>query len=474
MSAQGPNEAPAAPVLPAGGPRRAASVTLSQQRESVDTGVLMDPANQSLADALRITFRLVQLAMIVLGVLYLLSGFQSVRENEQGIRLLFGKRDSAQIDPGFRFSYPAPVGELIKVDTGQVDLELDSDFWVYVDPKAKDTPLDSLGKLPALNPEREGSVLTADGNIAHTKWRVTYSRDPVRVAAYAENMVPGEDERGIVRAAVRRGVVQAVARVTIDDLLKQAAGEAGSVASRAKEIAQGGLDRLGSGVRIDKLLLTEKMPPLFVRDKFNAVQTSESEASKARDQARSERDRKLNETAGAAAGPLTTLIARYEVAVEKADPKGKDAYLSAINAVLDGDGASVDDLEYPAGRVSGEVTAILGQARQYRADNVNGARAELSRFQAKLNQFKTSPLVTIHREWADSLRVFMNRDFVQVMWAPKATRTMVLHINADPSIIKDLEQKAKERQGDAARAERERIQQLEKFKLETGLKATPH
>jgi regulator of protease activity HflC (stomatin/prohibitin superfamily) len=317
-------------------------------------------------------------------------------------------------------------------------------------------------------------VLTADGNIAHTKWRVTYSRDPSRVAAYAQNVLPGENEQGLVRSAVKRGVVQAVAQVSIDDLLKQAAGEAGSVASRAKEIGQGVLDRMETGLRIDKLLLTEKMPPLYVREKFNDVQASESRASQKRDEARSESQRTLQQAAGRASGALNTLIGRFETAVEKNDPKGKDQYLGAINSVLEGEETRADDLEFPARLVSGEVTAMLSQARQYRSDNVNRARAELSRFQAKLSQFKASPLVLINREWADSLRVFYDRDFVQIMLAPKGSKTMELVINSDPSIIKELETAAKRAEGEKAQLERAIRQKDEQHKLESGLKATPH
>src|ERR1043165_2421282 len=75
-------------------PRRAASA-----RFIVDTQVgseaamrdAMDPANQSLAEALRLSFRVLQAVILVLIVLFLASGFQTVQEGQSGVRTVWGK-----------------------------------------------------------------------------------------------------------------------------------------------------------------------------------------------------------------------------------------------------------------------------------------------------------------------------------------------------------------------------------------------
>lgn len=466
--------------------RRAASVTLNARNDS-DSPAMMDPANQSLADALKITYRLVQLAMLVLGALYLFSGFQSVRENEQGIRLLFGRKDGPQVDPGFRFSYPAPMGEMVKVNTAPVQVELlrptgkqtgritaDSmDFWVYLsDDKARETPTSQLPKTASLNPEREGSVLTSDGNIAHTKWSFSYTRDPSQVEKFAQNVLP-EDERNIVIAAVKRGIVHAIAQTTIDDLLKQGPGE-GSVAGVAKENAQAVLDRLNTGIRLDQLKLEDKIPPMNVADNFAGVQTAESKSSAEREKARSEGNLTLNAMAGAAAPALMGLITDYELAVEKNDDAGKLKVLAAIDGVLEGREVEVGDKKFAANLISGQVTTMLSDARQYRSSIVNQRRSDLSIFNAKLGQFKTSPLVMIHREWVDSFSAFLDRDSVQILFAPPGLHTMELNINSDPDIIKRLEQAQKLREGQDSAAARAEVQKREKFKVESGIKATPN
>lgn len=453
--------------------RRPASVTLRGATEEADAAALMDPANQSLADALKILFKLVQLAMIVLGVLYVLSGFQSVKENEQGIRLLFGAKEGDPLDPGFRFSYPTPVGELLKIDTGEVTLELDSEFWVYLaDERARAMKLSELTKVPSLNPEREGSVLTADGNVAHTRWTVKYQRDRNLVAEYAQNILP-EAEKDIVRGAVKAAIVNSIASVTIDDLLKQSSNDAGSVAVHAKDAAQATLDRLKSGLKINQLLLTDKTPPLRVLENFAAVQAATSKASAEKDKADSDRRATLSAVAGLAQPVLSSLIDRYELATEKGDAAEKVALLTQIDGVLEGRETTVGDTVVPANRVSGEVTAILNNARRYRSEIVNDRRSELSSFVVKADQFKISPLVLVHREWSDAMRSFMDRDNVQVMALPPGTNTLALLINSDPSILKELEKARKLKENEAAATKRAEEQKVGRFKTETGLKASP-
>ena len=50
----------------------------------------MDPANQSLADALRLSFRLLQVGILALLAVFLFSGFQTVEEGDVGVRTRFG------------------------------------------------------------------------------------------------------------------------------------------------------------------------------------------------------------------------------------------------------------------------------------------------------------------------------------------------------------------------------------------------
>src|SRR5437660_231863 len=100
--------------------RRGASVTLrpasagdGQRAQSV--GELMDPANRSLADALKIAYRLLLLAIGVMIVLFAFSGVQQVQVTEVGVREFLGKLETVNLEQGLRFSWPQPIGNILKV-----------------------------------------------------------------------------------------------------------------------------------------------------------------------------------------------------------------------------------------------------------------------------------------------------------------------------------------------------------------------
>lgn len=84
------------------GSTREASVQLREGEPTPgQRASMMDPANQSLAEALRITFRILQLAMVVLFVLYIGSGFQSIKASERGLRVITGRIVASDLPPVF-------------------------------------------------------------------------------------------------------------------------------------------------------------------------------------------------------------------------------------------------------------------------------------------------------------------------------------------------------------------------------------
>lgn len=435
-----------------------------------DEGTMLDPANQSLADALKLIFVLIQIGVIVIVVLYAFSGFQSIREGQSGVRLLFGKVEQANLDPGFRFSFPYPVGELLKIETGVKQFQLDREFFQEISPGDEGRPLEQLGGRPQLNPERDGVLLTADNSLVHTRWHVEYS--PRDAKNYAETILP-QLEEAIVRSAVAQGVVQAVAEVRLDDFLRQSDSDPGSVASRAREIAQASLDRSGVGIAINQLNLKQKVPPLFTYPRFAAVQNAEQNAAKKREEAEQHRRSVLNATAGAAVPYLRAEIDRFELAVEQGDAAQSALILARINDLLESKPVEIEGVGVIEGITSGAVSKALAEAEQYRTGVVNRRRAELTRFLAKLEQYRTNPLVTIHREWADAHAVFSSREFVQKLYLPPGTSTLQLSINADPEFQRRLQQERARIESE--RAAEERMRQLREGQLRTptGLQKPP-
>lgn len=459
---QGPGE-----LLPTEPTRRAGSVNLrAAGADRLSDESPLDPANQSLADALKIMLRLLQVGMAILAGLYCLSGLQSVREGEQAIRLLFGARQGEPMDPGLRISTPFPLGEMIRVDRGLKDYAIDKDFWVYIpDNAAEGISVEKLAPSASLKPDQggTGSVLTADGNIAHTKWRVGVRREDV--AMFAQNVLPTDEER-LVRAAVKRGVVHACSQVTIDELLKQSSSGAASVASRAKAVAQRTLDAFKSGLVIDQLTLDQTIAPLAVRSDFAKVQAAVANSIKIEDQAGTEARNLLSAMAGESVPYVLDAINEYERALSTKDEKAAAAGLARIDALLQGEKVTIDGAEVE-GKVGGLVTSLLSDAKRDRATAVAYAKSALASYRAKLDQFTQNPSVMLQQEWSRAVSMFMSRDTVQTLYVPSDLMSFRLQISPDPELMRAVDRTVKERE--RSEAERKRMEQLRKdrFKTET-------
>ncbi|MDX2131944.1 MAG: SPFH domain-containing protein [Planctomycetota bacterium] len=482
---------------PPDAPRRAGSVTLRTDRNTDDPNAMLDPANQSLADALRIMLLLLKGAMLVLAGLYVISGLQSVKEGERGIRLLFGRIESASLEPGFAFTAPFPLGELVKVDQGFRELVIDKDFWPYYQDGQDPSP-DKMAATASLKPGQGGSVLTADGNIAHTKWRVGYRRNGAD--QYAKNILSMEEEDRLVKAAVKRGIVHACARVTIDELLTQSADQIGSVRAHAKRVAQETLDSVQSGIVIEQLDPTMTIPPLYVRADFARVQAAVSNARKNVENAEGEGDQTLLGISGRAGPYLVERIRAYEDAAarrgaaEQAGDAGKvaaaDGEMNAILATIEGlllgeavevPGGTIEVSGRPRdlapgtveGLSGGEVARLLADAAAYRSGIVNRTQSDLRRYQAKLEQFRVNPSVMLQRELADARLAFLARPTVQQFMMPPGTTTMSLLLNNDPDVMREITRAANDEKRRRTDEERMRLLREQQFKTELGLTETP-
>ncbi|QOJ00108.1 MAG: hypothetical protein HRU70_06245 [Phycisphaeraceae bacterium] len=451
-------------VGPRGSRRRPAGLSLRGGEADEADGSSLDPANQSLADALRITLRLVQFGMVVLFALFALSGFQSVRENERAVRLVFGAVDSMNVEPGFRFSYPFPVGEMIRVDVGQAEVVLDKDFWPQSNaPDGKSTGIDNLAKVSALTPGVGGSLITSDENIAHTQWRVLYVRE--RPDLFAKNVLP-ELERELVASAVRRGVIRACSKVDIDTLLKQSGADTGSAAGRAKQIAQEQLDRLETGIRIQQLLMESVMPPPYLRERFNSVLTNIAEAGSTIERARSEASQVLASKAGGAVPYLRRMIDEYDEALRE-DPATAPVILAKVHAMLQGRPVEVDGL-LVEGVATGEVSRIISEARRYRSEVVSLRKAEAGEFVSKLAQFKSDPELMVASEIERAVTMFMSRENVELIALPPGMEVLRLRLSRDPDVRKEAQERLNRESADRAKRERERMLNEERFKVKEG------
>src|ERR1051326_6168762 len=166
----GETEQPNQPPPPS---HRPASVTL-RAGGAAEEGSGLDPANQSLAEALSLVFKILQFGMLLIVAAFVFSGFASVNANEKGIRLLFGRQTGRDLPPGPYFTAPLPLGEIVRVGTGLEPLEIDETFWPRLQENEKKLGIQDLAKMgkASLKPGEDGSLLTGDANLAHALWSV--------------------------------------------------------------------------------------------------------------------------------------------------------------------------------------------------------------------------------------------------------------------------------------------------------------
>ena len=193
-------------------------------------------------------------------------------------------------------------------------------------------------------------------------------------------------------------------------------------------LAQKQLDQLQSGIQITRFELTSVTPPMYVREAFNSVQAATSKAQAAIEKAETEAKQLFNNNSGEIEPYLIREIDMYELAVNNKDEKARAEYLDRINRMLEGKPVTVDG-RVIENKASGEVAQMISQAFQYKGEVVNLRRAELANFRAKLSQYKSNPSVMLHREWSEAITAFLDRDSVQLMLVPLATRTLELQLS---------------------------------------------
>lgn len=465
MSQLPPNDNPSPLGTPGQRRRNQASVRLGGDTEHAETGVGTDIATRSLGDALRITYRVLQFFMFAVFGLFALSGFRQINANERGINLTFGKVVGSNLPPGFQFSWPAPVGELIKISISDEPLTINREFWVNLSEtenkriESDPSGVQSLagGGSDALDPDADGMLLLGDGSIAHAQVKLTYKREePVK---YAGGIDPAF-EQAIVAGAVRRGVVQTVASLSLDQFINNQNGDGHTVDEAAKAAAQQILSQIGSGMSLSEFSIVNRIPPRRVMPTFNLVQSATQDAQKQENEAREFNRETLLEVAGEAADIILKQIDRYETQIAAGQTAEAARTLALIDKLFLGEGVAVDGTEVPPMIITGRVTRILDEARQYRNTLANRARADLAVFNAKRQTFRDNPSVMVAGEWSNAFSAFLGQNNVQTLVLPPQSDRVIVQINRDPQIARSQEQARNAKEFEDAEMERRR--QLER------------
>jgi len=269
----------------------------------------LDAGSQALAEALRSSFAIVKLVMLVLVVVFLFSGFFTVGPQEKAIILRFGKPqgegEKALLGAGAHWAFPYPIDEVVKVPITEIQQVRSTAGW-YALTKEQEIQ-EELGTLPpagpSLNPASDGYALTADGNIVHVRATLSYRiEDPVRcVFGFAADTNRSFSLFGVsnaVQNALDNALLATAARFTVDDILtRERVRFQDEVRRRVNQLVQA--QQLG--IVIEQCPV-ESRPPRNVNHAFVNVVTAVQNREKALNDARSDQNKKLSQASADAAG----------------------------------------------------------------------------------------------------------------------------------------------------------------------------
>ncbi|NOG54040.1 MAG: hypothetical protein HND57_06885 [Planctomycetes bacterium] len=427
----------------------------------------LDPANQSLADALKLSFRLLQLAMVVLIVFYIMTGWNTVEEQDNGLRLTFGRiQNTTPLDRGLHLSWPYPVGEFIKVRIAPRTVELKEAhtddqgqpvireaFWLGLSREESSKPFEQVNRrlTQGLVPGEDGSVITSDSNLAHTRWQVTYIiNDPMRLQATVLDSEGGIDP--LVRRCVERGVVRACAGTGLDDVIQSR----DLLNARVKAFAQELLDKLDCGIVIQSANCTEARPPRQILESYEGVSQAWADAHKAIETATDEATRIMNRVAGRYHTQLAGLIRVYEAVYDGVQPDESD--LDRLATAYDEDRAALAarldtpervlaeiDAILRSPDVAGTVAEIISNAESERTRIVTRAQESWRLFDAYRDQYREDPALVAYTLWAETLqRIYAGN--IEIFSIPPGMKDLDLWLNRDPQLQENWRRERARRQ----------------------------
>jgi membrane protease subunit HflK len=399
----------------------------------------LDAAGKSLSEALRISFIVLKVIMIVLVVAFLASGFKSVEPDENALVLRFGKirgvGEERLLGPGLHWIFPYPIDEIVRIPVAKkVDLTVRS-FWYYQSQERmlSEPSIEKTRIMPELDPINDGYCITrseeqnetisgsggSDYNIVHCKWQLTYQiDDPERFFknVYVEDVKPGdiyfdvitESITPLLQSLFEDVIVTAIVNYTVDDVMYE---QVARLTDDVKRLLQEKFDTIESGIKVVRIQLTDRTWPLQVNAAFEALVTASQDRQTAISQAQTYAESTLNETAG---------------------PVAEKLFLA-----LNDDTISEEEMELLWSQLAGKAQEKITEARAYRTKVVTSARANAEYFQELLPEYRKHPELVVQKIYQDAIeRIFDNaveKFVIQPTEGTKETEFRIM-LNRDPSL----------------------------------------
>ncbi len=237
----------------------------------------------------------------VLGIIiYGLTGFYTVSQNEVGVNTVFG-RHIGNAAPGLNWNPPAPFGVVYKVPVTDV--------------RRTEVGYRSGGGPRGANREvlEESLMLTGDENIVDIDLEVQWDVNAAQVANFVFQL---QNPEGTVKAVAESALREAIGRRNIQNVLTT---EQAAIAAEVRQIMQRIMDDYRSGVNIRVVQLLSALPPAQVRNAFLDVNAAQQDQTRVQNEARTYANQVVPEARGRASQILQEAEAYRERVVAEAN-----------------------------------------------------------------------------------------------------------------------------------------------------------
>ena len=345
-----------------------------------------DPAGQSLAEALRISFWLLKLVMVALVVVYLFLGIFAVPQEQVALVLRFGKirgRPGEQVlGPGAHWAWPFPIDEVVLMKARRVETIDMRTYWYQMSEGDVQRAYEGTQEFRADKiPGGEGSYLiTGDRNIINTIWRINYrigdqESDPILFYRNVADDVSADEAKRMVRLVVQACIVQCTGGFEVYDALIYKVNDLTRSITR---VAQQQLDRMRTGIKISSIERVYGIPPLAVKGSFDRVLIAKLKVDEQRRAAEGYRNKILSRAGGVVGIELGRALGQLSEEMFKRTPDPKklaalekeasSLYLEAGGQVAAERQKALSEKEAAVAGVQGEAEFIALLMNRYQED----------------------------------------------------------------------------------------------------------
>lgn len=397
-------------------------------------GDSFDPANQSLADALRKSFTVLKGLMLVLVVAYALSGWFRVQPGEVGFVVRLGKvvseGQTGILKPGWHWAFPYPIDQVITVAT-QKERALPIQYLFQLTDEDKVRGPRRI-VYSTLGPMNDDYLLTGDLSILHAQMVVRYRiTDPVAYIGNIVDMTPGDEypaEHELLRNLVRDSAISVAARTRLGEIYGSGQSSYLEQVAEASRVKLAALEAAGqsTGIEIIGVIAPQIagveaiLPPRQTREAFDAVVDAEQKRSTTISGAQGKASELLRQTAGGGYEEIATAIEsefdallaylRAERATEDRETK-----VAAAMAELAKRGEESERLLLGA---SGEVQQVVNEARSERDRIISEAIADAKQVEQLAEEYRRNGDFLTSRLRTEFTQQILSGKSVRKMWVP--------------------------------------------------------